>query len=139
VIEHSISREICNKMQDFEMEMLNKYTNTVSPYFSIFNKMGYELKVELGWLNLFQKTWSAKRLPLTNGYECYVYCLVKKDGKEVRIKSSDGEADYYPLITSWMISCAYRRFHKLKVTTYEDIDDVEVDINEFLEKLKWIE
>lgn len=136
MIEYNVSWEACNKMQDFEMEMLNRYIDIIRPYFTVFNKMGYELKVELGWVNFLQKTWSSKRLPLKNGYECYVYCLVEKDGEEVRIQSSDGEADYYPLITSWMISSVSRKCHRLKVSVYTNVDDVEADINEFLLELK---
>lgn len=30
-----------------------------------------------------------------NGYQCYVYCEVQKDGKEVRIDSTDGGGDIY--------------------------------------------
>lgn len=139
MIEYSVSQEMCNEMQDFEAKMLNRYLDIIRPYFMLFNKMGYELKIELGWANYLQKTWSSKRLPLKNGYECYVYCSVEKDGAEVRIKGSDGEADYYPLITSWMISSVSRKFHRLKVSTYTKVDDVEADINIFLSELKHIE
>ena len=136
MIEFNVSQEMCNKVRHFETEMLNKYANAIYPYLPLFNKIGYELKVELGWYNSLQKTWSAKGLPLKNGYECRIYCLVEKDGKEVQIESNDGEADYYPLITSWMISSVYRKFHKLKISTYAKVDDVEADINEFLSELK---
>lgn len=132
VIEYNVSREVCNEIQDFETEMLNRYIDIIHPYFTAINKMGYELKVELGWANFLQKTWSSERLPLENGYECYVYCLVKKDGEEVCIKSSDGEADYYPLITSWMVSSVSRKWHRLKVSVYTNVDDVESDIDKFL-------
>lgn len=136
MIEYNATREACNKMQDFETEMLNKYIDIIRPYFMVFNKMGYELNVELGWVNFLQKIWSSKRLPLKNGYECYVYCLVKKDGEEVRIKSDDGEADYYPLITSWMISSISRKWFNLKISIYTNLDDVEAEIDEFLLELK---
>lgn len=139
MIEYEVSREVCNEMQDFETEMLNRYLDIIRPYFTVFNKMGYELKVELGWANYLHKTWSSKRLPLKNGYECYVYCLVEKDGEEVCIKSSDGEAECYPLITSWMISSVSRKCHRLKVSTCTNVDDVEADINEFLSELKHLE
>lgn len=60
-----------------------------------------------------KKEHSASRLPFKNGYECYIYCEVQKDGKEVHIESNDGEADYYALSASWIISSIERSFLKL--------------------------
>ena len=136
MIEFTVVAEKCKEIQAFESEMLRKYTKTIYPYFSIFAKMGYELKVELGWYNFLDGTWSNKGLPLKNGYECCVYCIVEKAGEIVRIKSNDGEADYYELIKEWSISIVSRKFHKLKVCTFSDVDEVENDINELLTQLK---
>ena len=71
-----------------------------------------------------------------NGYECYVYCDIQKDGKVVCIDSFDGEVDYYLLSTAWMISSIFRHFWKLNVTLCTSMDDIEDDLNDFLLQLK---
>lgn len=139
IIEFVVTEEKCKEIQNFEAEMLEKYIKAIYPYLPLFNGIGYELKVELGWYNSIHRIWSNSRPPLKNGYECYVYCIVEKGGEEVRIKSNDGEVDYYPLVTSWIISSVFRRLHKLKVSYYVNIDDVDTDLNEFLSQLKQVE
>lgn len=136
LIEYYVSSEIHNKLQDFETDMLNKYIGIIRPYEIHFRKIGYELKVELGWANSRQKIWSSNRIPFMNGYKCYVYCLVEKDGEIVRVESNDGEADYYPLIAEWMISSIYRNAFKLKASICTALDDVEADVAELLLKLE---
>ena len=136
MIEYYVSSELHTKLQDFEMEMLNKYTEIIRPYEISFHKMGYELKEELGWVNPRQKIWSSNRIAFINGYKCYVYCLVEKDGEVVRVESNDGEADYYPLIAEWMISSICRKAFKLIATIYTAVDDVEADVAELLFKLE---
>ena len=59
------------------------------------------MEVGYGWENFLKKEHSTNRLPFKNGYECYIYCEVQKDGTEVRIGSNDGEVDYYVLSVSW--------------------------------------
>lgn len=119
--------------------MLLKYANAIHPYLPEFDKMGYEIKVELGRLNMLEKVWATNLLPIKNGYECHVYCVAEKNGEEVRIKSDDGEADYYPVITSWMISSVFKKRFKLKVALYEDVDDVTADMNTIISQLLSIE
>ena len=93
----------------------------------------------LGWVNPLHKIQSSHRLPLKNGYECYVYCVVQRDGKEVHIVSHDGEADYYPLSTGWMISSINRSFLKLKVSLYTDANDIDDNLKDFLLQLERLE
>lgn len=62
-------------------------------------------------------------------------CEVQKDGKEVRVKSIDGEAEYYSLSATWMVSSIERKFFKTKVSLYSDIDDTENDIRELFRLL----
>lgn len=135
VVNEEREKEIC----EFETKMFAKYKDAIVSYSPLFNKVGCELKLELGWCNPIRKTWSANRIPFRNGYECYIYCLVEKGGEEVRIKSNDGEADYYPMETAWMISSVNRRFHKLKVSLYKDLDDVDTDMKSLLSQLRHME
>lgn len=132
VVKGEREKEIC----DFENKMFAEYEQAIAPYALLFDAVGCELKLVLGWCNHIRKTWSANRIPLRNGYECYVYCLVEKGGKEVRIKSCDGEADYYPMETEWMVSSVSRRFHKLKVSLYKDLDDIDADMKNLLSQLR---
>ena len=136
MIDYIITGEREKRIQDFEAEMLEKHKKLAIPYLPRFDVLGYELEIVLGWANLNRKTWSYNRLPIVNGYECFVYCLVKKDGEEVHVASKDGEADYYVLEKSWMISYVHRCFHKLKISLYESVDEVDADLNDLLLQLR---
>lgn len=68
-------------------------------------------------------------------YECYIYCEVQKDGKEVHIESNDGEADYYALSASWIISSIERSFFKINVSLCSATDDIENDMKEMFQLL----
>lgn len=139
MIEFVVAEEKCEKIKYFEAEMFAKYKKIVNSYLPLFLEKGCTLKLELEWANPIRKIWSANRLPLKNGYVCHVYCIVEKDGKEIKIKSDDGEADYYTLGTSWMISSIYRRFHKLNISLYPSVDDADIDLNVFLSQIKYVE
>lgn len=101
-----------------------------------YEENGYSVKVGLMWKYFPRDTVILQRGSFQNGYQCYVYCMIQKDGNEVRIDSIDGEADYYPLSTAWMISYIFRKFFKLNVELYSDTDDVDVDLNGFLSQLQ---
>lgn len=132
----TISGNKKNEIYDFETEMFAKYKKAVAPYLHLFHELGCELKLELGWANPIRKIWSDKPIALINGYECSVCCSVEKEGKELRIESKDGEADYYVLGTSWMVSSVCRKFLSLKLSLYESVDEVDADLMEFLSQLK---
>ena len=95
------------------------------------------LQVVLLWNYFPRDTVILQRGSFQNGYQCYVYCVVQKDGNEVRIGSIDGEADYYPLSTAWMISSIFRKFFKLTAELYANTDDADADLNDFLSQLKY--
>lgn len=118
-----------------EKIMLEKYLDILDSYRAIFEQYNCSLKVGCGWENFLKKEHSANRLPFKNGYECYIYCEVLKDGKEVRIGSNDGEVDYYALSVSWTISSIERRFFKRIVSLSLDTDDIENDMNELFQLL----
>ena len=53
------------------------------------------------------------------------------------MESNDGEADYYLLDCTWTISQIYRRFGKLRVLLFADIDDdMDTDMKEMLSALQ---
>ena len=138
-MEYIISGQRGKKISSFEFKMFDEYKKNVEMYFPLFAQYGCTLKLELCWNNWLQKTWSPCKLPMQNGYGCYVYCEVQKNGKAVRIDSTDGEADYYPLSTGWMISSINRNFCKLRISLYTDMDDINDDLNEFLLQLERLE
>ena len=78
---------------------------------------------------------SNRCLPFRIGYACYVCCEVQRDGKEVQVKSADGEADYYLLSATWMVSSIERSFLKAKASLYSDTDDIENDMKELFRLL----
>lgn len=119
----------------FEKIMLEKYLKILGSYRTMLAQNNYSLKVGCGWANFIKKEYSAHRLSFKNGYECYIYCEIQKNGKEVHIESDDGEVDYYPLSASWIISSIERRFFKLNVSLCSATDDIENDINELLQLL----
>ena len=130
-----------NKIDDeiifHENNMLALYLEKIKKYMPLFEECGYSLKVGLMWKYFPRDTVILQRGSFQNGYQCYVYCVVQKDGNEVRIGSIDGEADYYSLSTAWMISSIFRKFIKLNVELYTNTDDVDADLNHFLSQLKY--
>lgn len=124
-----------DKIIKHENLMLEKYSNIFDSYRKIFEQYNCSLEVGLRWTNSLKKEYSASRLPFKNGYECYIYCEVQKDGKEVHIESNDGEVDYYPLSASWIISSIERKIFKISVSLCVAADDVEDDMNKLLQLL----
>ena len=118
-----------------EKIMLEKYSNILDSYRAIFEQYNCSLKVGCSWTNFLKKEHSTNRLPFENGYKCYIYCEVQKDGKEVHIESNDGEVDYYALSASWIISSIERWFFKINVSLCSATDDIENDMNELLQLL----
>ena len=127
-----IDTEIINH----EKNMLSLYRKKIKKYMPLFEENGYSLKVGLMWKYFPRDTSILQRENFKNGYQCYVYCVVLKNGKEVRIRSIDGDADYYTLSSSWMISSIFRKFYKLNVELYTYTNDAEDDLNDFLSQVK---
>lgn len=89
---------------NYEDIMLKTYSKIISTYTSLFEQYDCSLKVRLFWIDFSTERRSNRRLPFRIGYACYVCCEVQRDGKEVQVKSADGEADYYSLSVTWMVS-----------------------------------
>lgn len=134
-MEYVISGQRAREIRDFESEM---YKKIAGPYFPYFSQYGCSLNLKLLWENPVHKMWDPCRLPLVNGYRCYVYCVVQRNGKDVHIISYDGEADYYPLLTGWLTSIN-RHFLKLKISLYDDMNDINEDLRGLLLQLKGLE
>lgn len=129
------TKEIDNQITSHENHMFAVYLDKIKEYMPFFEENGYSLKADLMWKYFPRNTVILQRGRFQNGYQCYVYCVVQKDGKEVCIGSIDGEADYYPLSAAWMISSIFRKFFKLNVELYANIDDADTDLNDFLTQL----
>ena len=123
------------RITNHEDIMLESYSKIISSYSSLFEQYDCSLDVRLFWIAFSTKKCSDRRLPFRIGYACYVCCEVQRDGKEVNVKSIDGEADYYSLSATWAVSSIERHFFKAKVTLYSDTDDIENDMNELLQML----
>lgn len=115
--------------------MLETYSNIISRCSSLFEQYDCSLEVRLFWIDFSTEKRSNRRLPFHIGYACYVCCEVQRDGKEVHVKSIDGEADYYSLSATWMVSSIERNFFKTKVSLYSDTDDIENDMKELFRLL----
>ena len=130
------TKGIDNQIISHENQMLVLYNKKIKKYMPLFEENGYYLKMGLMWKYFPRDTVILQRGRFQNGYECYVYCVVQKDGNEVRVDAIDGEADYYPLSTAWMVSSIVRKFFKLKVELYANTD---ADLSDFASQLKYKE
>lgn len=121
-----------------EDHMLELYMDAIKEYRSIFESNGYSLKVGLMWESIPKNAVSFQRESFRNGYRGYVFCSVQQDNKDVYVSSMDGEADFYPLSATWMVSCIHRKHCKLIVYLFAETNDAAADLREFLSKLKLI-
>lgn len=115
--------------------MLETYSKIISRYSSWFEQYDCSLEVRLFGIDFSNEKRSNRRLPFHIGYACYVCCEVQRDGKEVCVKSIDGEADYYSLSATWMVSSIERNFFRTKVSLYSDSDDIENDMEDLFRLL----
>ncbi len=137
MIERNLSETDGQQLHAQEAEILKQYQKAAEGYLPAFAEKGCTLDISLQWSNSRKKIWSLTPLPLENQYECAVCGVLRKDGKEVRIPGEDGEADYYPLGRSWVISDVSRKWAKLRVVVWPEVDsDFSQDMACFLEQLE---
>lgn len=131
------SEQLDDQIIEQENEMLSGYTQHIEKYKMKFEELGFTLNVGLFWKYFSKDNIMYQRIGFRNGYECYVYYVVEKDGRPVRISSDDGDADYYELSSSTMISCLTKHgILKVKIVLFSDIDEtVDSDLTGFLELL----
>ena len=130
MIKFAYDKKMEQHIINHEDTMLETYSQIISNYSSMFKQYDCSLEVGLFWIDFFAEKRSKYRLPFHVGYACYAYCEVQRGGKEVHVKSTDGEADYYSLSATWMLSSIERNFLKAKVSLYSNTDDIENDIKE---------
>ena len=135
MIQFDFSESKVPEIIDFESRMLAEYSQTAESMLPLFEIKGYTLRLDMGWHNAIEGVWSASRIAMKNGYACYVYCHVEKNGKPVLVSANDGEADYYMLQAEWNISSITRQGFHQAVTLCNDMDDVESDIGSLLARL----
>ena len=116
-----------------EGDMLEKYQRKINKYSKRFSLYGCSLCVGLVWINLKTNERSYLRLPFQDGYSCYVYCDIEKNGKLLRHYETNGEADYYELSCIWNVSSISNLFFRRHVSLFTiacDIDDeLETNLN----------
>ena len=117
---------------EHEIMMLKEYSKIISKYSDMFAQYGCSLNVGCVWNNSLKKNISNSRTSFQNGYACYIYCDVLKDGNVLRYNTYDGEADYYEATVSWNISSIERSFFHLTVTLYSEIDGIHDEIMQLL-------
>lgn len=114
-----------------EEEMLKKYSEYVNQYSYVFMMHSYNVVIGLYWEDKTKKHYY-NRIPISEGYNCYVYCEVKKDGNTVIIESNDGEADYYLLSEAWQVSSIEKRLGKIVAILYSNDEQVVKDLEDFI-------
>ena len=79
------TKELDEQIISHEDHMLALYLEKIKEYKPLFEENGVSLKTGLMWSCFPNDTAGFQRTPFQNGYQCYVYCTVLKDGKEVQI------------------------------------------------------
>lgn len=132
------SLEVISKIVNHEEITLFELNQIANKYRSTFEKYGCELSLEMKWYNC----WSIKqkvedyRIPIKNGYVCFVNLAAKKNGDYVKIKSADGEADYYLLLDSLEVTRLDTNLFFTKNQFITDWEYFEGKLLEFLELLE---
>lgn len=135
LVVYVVDKDIDKVIWHFEDEMITKYKEAIKLFVPLFEQNGCSLKLEQWWVNKKHNIWSTIRLPIEKGYECYIYCMVERNGEVVFY--NDGEDYDHFLMTSWMISSYIRTgFKKTKINLYASIDDVDSELTDFLSILK---
>lgn len=134
------------KLIEYENKSVMDYYDFIKKYFSMIKVYNCEISIGLFWTNILTGEKSESkipiqnelRLPICNGYTCYVYCSVLRDGKVVEVASDDGETDYYTLSECWQISSIHGiLFHGINVDLFDqNLQEVKIDIEHFLECLE---
>lgn len=117
---------------EHEITMLEKYSKIINGYSDMFTRHGCTLNVGCVWNNSLKKYSSDSRIPFQNGYACYVFCDVLKDGHTLCYNTCDGEADYYEATASWNISSIEECFFHLMVTLHSEQDGIHDEMAQLL-------
>lgn len=129
---NTVTAADAQRICDFEETMYALYEKIAAPYTQTVGQKGCILHTGLAWRNSIRQEYSATRLPPANGYECYFYCSIEKAGNVVRLESTDGEADYYPLELSTMVSMVCRRGFRLQVSLFSGSNDFRAELSDLI-------
>lgn len=121
-MEFVYSSDSANVITEHEKMMLNEYSNIISEYSDMFAQYDCTLDVGCYWTNPLKNIKSFSEISFRNGYRCYIYCNVMKDGEILRYKSDNDDADYFEASVSWNISAVNRSFFHLTVTLNHEMD-----------------
>lgn len=97
-------------IKNYENQMLKKYIEyinyleTINDFHQFCDKYNCSIKIGLSWINQNTQKYSDYRIPITKDYSCCVYFELQKSNSTLCVKSYDGEADYYPISASWIIT-----------------------------------
>ena len=122
-------------LAQFENSLLEQIISCTAKIRDEIGKKGFDLVIELEWSNWLTHEWSKNRLSFQNGYMCDINCYIQKDGKCVGIYSDDGEADYYPLLSSTNISHINRKLFKFEIGIISDTDEIIHSIEDLQSQL----
>lgn len=117
---------------EHESRMIEKYCEAIEKYSVAFDKYDCTIQIGWEWSNSSTGNRDEKRLPFKNGYNCYLYCNIQRNGETVRYEDEDGEVDYYEVMSEWNISFISRFFFKLNVTLYDNTDEIYEEMTRLL-------
>lgn len=107
-----------------ENTALALYSEILSEYAPLLEPFACSFKVALYWIDSSTGRRSEQRLPFCAGYTCFIYCEVQRNGKPVRVKSTDGEADHYELSAAWTVSSIGRIGLSTRASLYFNAEEV---------------
>lgn len=102
-------------------------------------KYGCTLEIIREWNNDQDKITSDTRLPIKFGYQCWISCLVIRNGKTLKIPANDGEADYYECSSCFTVSLITKSFFRLKLILNSNFSETLNELASFLEVLSKVE
>lgn len=118
-----------------ENAKLSELDELISVLEPAFDKNGCAVSTGLFWRTSGTQVNLSARPDIADGYECYVYCIVQKNGKDVKIKSPDGENEIEGLSFGWKITSVCGKNSSLSVSLY-DLDGAYGDVCELLRLLQ---
>ncbi len=121
---------------EYEDKMLNICSEIIEGYKVSFAEYGCTLKIERIWHDFFRNRSVYQRLDFQNGYGCYIYCRVERNGEVVRYEDEEREVDYYELSDCWAVSSIMRKGFKLSVCLFTDLGVVRETLDNYLLILK---
>lgn len=130
--------EMTSRIIEHEEKMLFEYNCMVEKYKEAFAKYQCLIRFRMEWYNCLtiKQRPVDYRIPLKNGYVCFIGFSVQKNGEDIKLKSDDGEVDYYVLSDSLHITEINWMLVYKKINLFSDMKDFEEELNYFLQMLE---